>query len=253
MEHSSHIHQRKNGGKVFTERYNPQRIERLKSIVKDFYQQGQKKRYCILVDGEMVVSINADARNFDGYKRYLEGHTESIEVRMFFGDSPNCNRHIFQTNQGPLAGVPDQTVEQKISEALEKQRILNELDSLKKELKRKDEIIEEYQEMEEEMGKKQLNINELLDKGFQLYTKFNANKNGSPAPTQVQGLPQSEVEVHSEPETESERQFQKMQEKHSEEELLKGLKAWRLFAKHPELKKEFTDLLNSKTKKDGEA
>ena len=157
----------------------------------------------------MVVSINADARNFDNYKRYLEGHTQSIEVRMFFGESPNCNRHIFHTSQHTLSGMPEKNVEQKISEALDKQRIETELESLRKELKRKDKIIEEYQEMEEEFSKKQLNINELLDKGLQFYAKVNASKNGTPPSTSVQGIPQAEVEVHSEPETESEKTLSK--------------------------------------------
>lgn len=253
MEHTNHIKKRKNGGQIFTEIYNPNRIERLKSIIKDFYQQGQKKRYCILVDGEMVVSINTDARNFDSYKRYLEGHTQSIEVRMFFGESPNCNRHIFHTSQKTLSGMPEKDVEQKISEALEKQRIQTELESLRKELKRKDKIIEEYEEMEEELSKKQLNINELLDKGLQFYAKVNASKNGTPPATPVQGIPQAEVEVHSEPETESEKHFQKLQEQFSEKELIKGLKTWKVFAKHPELRKEFTELINNKINNNGEA
>ena len=51
---NQHKKKRTGGGSVYNEMYNPLRIERLKSIVKDFYQQGKQKRYCILVDGKWL-------------------------------------------------------------------------------------------------------------------------------------------------------------------------------------------------------
>lgn len=263
MENRNNNKKRRTTGKVFTESYNPNRIERLKSIIRDFHNQGKKKRYSILVDGEMIVSMNSDSRNFDNYKRYLEGHTQSIEVRMYFGESHNCNRHIFQTSQASLAGVNQQDVQEQIKEALEKQRIETELTTLRKDLERKNKKIEEYEEIIEELeaenDEKKINIQELLEKGFAMYSQYNANKNGGAVgavgATPVQGVPEAEVNVEVEPEsqTKCDKHYSQMKEHYSEKELEKGLKVWRIFTKHPELQNEFTQLINHKNQKDGEA
>ncbi|MBL4862833.1 MAG: hypothetical protein JKY09_07450 [Crocinitomicaceae bacterium] len=252
MENSNNIKKRGGTGKVFTESYNPGRIDRLKSIIRDFRNQGKPKRYCILIDGEMVVSVNKDARNFDNYKKYLEGDTQNIEVRMFFGDSPNCNRHIFQTSQNSLSGVNQKDVEQQIKEALEKQRIQTELEMLRDKLKRRDQKIKEYEEILAEMDDKQIDIKQLLKDGMEFYGKYNSNKK---AATPIQGIPQPqvEVEVESEPETKSEKFYKKLKNQYSEKELQKSLKTWGIFTAYPGLREEFTKIINLKIKKDGEA
>jgi len=253
---------RKGGGtgKIFTETYNPQRIERLKNIITDFRQQGRPKRYCILVDGEMVVSINKDPSNFDNYKRYLETHTINIEVRMFFGDSPNCNKHIFHTSQASLSGT-QKGVQQQIEEALEKQRIKAEIETLRSKLKRKNKIIEEYEEiideLEEKLDKNKVDIKGVLDKGMELFGKWNANKDAKP----VQGIPEGKVEVEvqaeGEPEvkaeTKSDKFYLKMKNKYSQERLDGSLKIWSVWLKHPEMRDEFMVIVKQKIKEDGEA
>jgi hypothetical protein len=247
---------RKGGGtgKIFTETYNPQRIERLKNIISDFRAQGKPKRYCILVDGEMVVPVNRDASNFDNYKRYLEAHTQNIEVRMYFGDSPNCNKHIFHTSQMTLSGT-QKGVQEQIEEALEKQRIQTELETLRSKLKRKNKIIEEYEgvieELEGELEKNSVDIKGVLDKGMQLFGQWKANNNAQP----VQGIPESnvEVEVQSEPESKSDKFYQQMKDKYSQESLDGSLKIWSVWLKHPELKGEFMKIVKQKIKEDGEA
>ena len=113
MEEIINSTKRGSGGKVYTEPFDQQRIDRLKQIVFDFFKQGEQKRYGILVDGEMVVPINADSRKFDGYKKYIEGHTKSVEVRMYFGESPTCNRYIFHTGEQAINGVKGQGVEER--------------------------------------------------------------------------------------------------------------------------------------------
>ncbi|MBL4625900.1 MAG: hypothetical protein JKY42_12290 [Flavobacteriales bacterium] len=250
---------RKGGGtgKVFTETYNPQRIGRLKNIITDFRQQGKPKRYCILVDGEMIVSINKDPSNFDNYKRYLETHTQTIEVRMFFGDSPNCNKHLFHTSQASLSGT-QKGVQEQIEEALEKQRIKAEIETLRSKLKRKNKIIEEYEETideyEKELDKKKLDVKGMFKDGMELLGQWNTKNNGAKP---VQGIPDTTVEVKAEtetkPEAKSDKFYQKMKNKYSQESLDGSLKIWSVWLKHPELKDEFMKIVKQKIKEDGEA
>ena len=181
----------------------------------------------------------------------MEGHTQSVEVRMYFGESPNCNRHIFRMSPTGLHGFPEKNVEERIQEALKSERLNNELESLRKENKRLRKDIEKYEELEEEWNTKKLDVNELLEKGLNFYAKYNASKQGVSPGAPVQGIPQAEVEIEAEPETESDRQFQAMKENHSEQEVLKGLKTWRLFTKHKDLRKAFAELVNQKQQKNG--
>jgi len=257
---------RKTTAMVYTEPYNPDRIDRLKNIVADFYKQGKKKRYSILVDGEMIVSINCDSRNFDNYKNYIEAHTKSIEVRMYFASSHNCNRYLFHTEQASLSGVDAKDVKEQIAEALEKQRIETKLRMLKEKIEQKDKKIEEYEEILAELDDKQIDIKELLKEGMELYGKYNANKNGNPS---ISGTPETQVEVEIESdnsisstnaETESDKFYQKMKNKYNQESLDGSLKMWSVWLKYPELKREFMKLVKTrlsadrqKIKEDGEA
>ncbi len=56
---------RENGSQVFTQPYNEGALNSLKHLVLAFYDQGKRKYYSILVDGEMVVSKTSDGRKFD--------------------------------------------------------------------------------------------------------------------------------------------------------------------------------------------
>ena len=243
------IPKRKATGKVFTESYNEERIERLKNIVHDFFKQGQKKRYCILVDGEMVVSVNSDSRNFDSYKRYLLGNTQSIEVRMFFGNSPNCNRHIFQTNHNQLSGIQSKDVEERIQEALEKQKIENELSYLRKQVKKKNKKLEAFKILQAELDEKQIDIKDLMTKGMEMYQLFKGN--GSASSLGQTSEPIADVEVEIESTSETDYYYQKLKEQHPEKALMNALKTWEIFTKCPELQKEFNQLINKKIKQNG--
>lgn len=242
----------KKTGKVFNEPYNIQRINRLKGIIKGIHEQGGCKFYSIFVDGEMVVAKNDNIELFDNYHQYMEPNTQQVEIRLHFGRSPNCNRHIFHTNQTALSGVPAKDVEQRIKEALEKQKMETEIDLLKKELKRKSKKLKQFKTLQEELDDKQIDIKDLIKQGMEIYGQFNANKAGAINPT-VHGAPEVEVEVESEPETKADKHYQKMKNEYSEKELEKALKTWEIFTAYPELRKEFTELVNHKIKQNGEA
>ncbi len=245
-----HSPKKKTTGKVFREAYNLERIERLKQIIRDFYKQGQKKLYSILVDGEMVVSKNSDSRNFDHYKRYLLGNTKSVEVRMYFGNSPNCNRHIFQMGQTALSGINPEEVEARIKEALAKQRIEQELISLRKQLKKKNKKLEAFKALQLELDEKQLDIKDIIDKGMEMYRTFQQSKVPS---TGLEGTTgeQTKVEVQVESNSQADHHYNKMKKNYTESELLQALRTWEIFTKHPELNKTFTSIVNQKIKKNG--
>jgi hypothetical protein len=252
MEEIIDSNKRGSGGKVYTESFDQQRIDRLKNIVLDFYTQGEQKRYGILVDGEMVVPINTDSRKFDRYKKYIEGHTKSIEVRMYFGESPTCNRYIFHTNETAINGVSTQGVEERIKEALEKQQTEIELQRLQEELKRKNKKLKAYKELEAELKEKKIDIKELLKEGIQLFGEFKKIK--EPSGTPLQGVKQSEVEVEIQTEkTKTDKHYTGMKEKYGEENMLRALGTWEVFIKNPQLKEEFKQIINQKTKKNGKA
>lgn len=239
--------------RVFTEVYTPERIERLKSIIRDFQQQGNGRRYCILVDGEMVVPVNTDENNFDNYQRYINAHTETVEVRMFFGKSPNCNRHVFHTKPTSLNGTPEKDIEQRIKEALQKQKMETQMSLLKRELKRKNKKLRQYKVLQAELDEKKIDIKELISKGIELYGQFNANQKGVVAPGAVEGTPPAEVEVHIEPESKADKHYQQMKGQYSEKELEKALKTWEIFAAYPQLREEFNRVITQKINDNGEA
>jgi len=254
-EYQGQRRKKKSSGKVYHEVYNPERIERLKSIVSDFQKQGSQKFYSILVDGETVVAKNQNADNFDNYKKYLLSNTQNIEVRMYFGTSPSSNRHVFQTAQTSLGGLRQEDVEEQIKKALAKQKAENELENLKKELKNKDKKLLKMKALEveiEELKKKQ-DIKALLKDGMSLVQNFKSGT--SPA---LQGISENNTEVEVEieeeyEETKADKFYNQLLEDYGEDKVIKAIKTWQIFTKYPDLKNEFSEIVNQKIKNNGKA
>lgn len=253
-EHQNNRRKKKSSGKVFREVYNPERIELLKSIVADHYNQGSKKFYSILIDGETVVAKTSDARRFNNYKKYLMSNTKTLEIRMYFGNSPSANRHIFQTNPTPMNGIRQEDVEEKIKQALAKQKVENELIYLRKELKKKSKKLLRLKELEKELeeAKQKPNLEKLIEKSANLFHSIKGNK----PPTALQGAPENDTEVEVEieaEETKADRFYQNLLDNYEEKEVIKALKTWAVFTKYPELKDEFVAIVNQKINKNGKA
>lgn len=251
-EYQGQRRKKKSSGKVYREVYNPERIERLKSIVSDFEKQGSQKFYSILVDGETVVAKSFNANNFDNYKKYLLSNTQNIEVRMYFGSSPSSNRHIFQTGQNSLGELRQEDVEEQIKKALAKQKSENELVNLQNELKKKNKKLLKMKELEveiEELKKKQ-DIKALLKEGMSFVKAFKGD-----TPPVLQGISEdSEVEVEVEQEfeeTKADKFYNQLLDKYEEKKVIEAIKTWQVFTKYPELKDEFIEIVNQKIKKNG--
>jgi hypothetical protein len=80
--------------------------------------------------------------------------------------------------------------------------------------------------------------------------QFQAMKNGS---TPIQGIPDAEVEVKVESESESpiDLHFNQLKKDYEGEELEKAIKIWEIFTAYPQLQKEFMSIINQKIKKNG--
>lgn len=250
QEHQEIDIKRRATGSTFTEGFDPVRIERLKTIIQDYEDQGKEKWYSIIVDGEMVVPNNATASNFDKYKRYIIGNSNTVEVRMYFGKSPNFNRHVFKTNYSALAGTPSKDVDQIVKDALEKERKNNKILMLQQELKRKNKKLKQYKLLQAELDEKKLDIKDLVKDGIQLMGQFQAMKNGA---TPVQGIQDAEVEVKVESESPVDLHFNQLKKDYEGEELEKAIKIWEIFTAYPQLQKEFMSIINQKIKKNGKA
>jgi hypothetical protein len=248
MEQEHQEIERRTNGSNFTEGFDPLRIERLRTIIQDYEDQGKAKRYCIIVDGEMVVPVNSEASNFDNYKRYIIGNSNTVEIRMYFGKSPNFNRHIFKTNYSALAGTPSKDVDQIVKDALEKERKDNKILMLEQELKRKNKKLKQYKALQATLDEKKLDLKDLVKDGIQLMGQFQAMKNGA---TPVQGIQEAEVEVKVESESPIDLHFNQLKKDYEGEELEKAIKIWEIFTAYPQLQKEFMSIINQKIKKNG--
>lgn len=249
MEDYEKTKARGNGGKVFNESYSKERLDAIKRLVSNFYEQGRKKKYSISVDGELIVPCTNDPSTFDEYMDFIEPHTQNVEVRLYFGNSPNSNRYIFHLKEYALNGIHEKTedVETRIASALERQSLLTEVEYLRRKVKK---LKLKLGETEEQLGDKQVDVKDLLSQAMQLYGHFN-NKT-PPISNPIQGIAESEVEIEAELSV-TDKFYQELKDEYGEDKLERAIKTWEVFAKYPELRQEFYAVVNSKNNHNGQA
>lgn len=256
---------RSNTSRTSKEPYSIERLENIKRIISRFQENGKSKDYSISIDGEMIVPRTSDPEQFDEYFDFVNQHTQYLEVRTFFGDSPNCNVYKFfmmgASFQG-LQGVPQLgavEVNEKIQDALSRQRLETDIRILEKEKAQQDaEILvlkkklKGFKKLQAKLDEKQIDISDLFTKGIELFGAMHAKKLAGTA--QVQGLPTTtpaEVEIVAETQSsEADQHFEELKTVYSEKELLRAMQASQIFAKYPELRGEFQAIVNAKIKKD---
>jgi hypothetical protein len=251
---------RSNGTRTTTEPYSPERLESLKRIILKAHDNGKPKRYSIVIDGEMIVSNTSDPDKFDDYQEFLEPHTKYIELRTYFGSSPNCNTYKFFMRPATLQGLPQQPVmdvQEKIKEALSRQRLETTIMLLEKDKTQLEDLVlslrkklKGYKKLQAKLDEKQIDIGDLFTKGIELFGAFQGKKNAT-ASTPVQGLPPEPPQVEMvEEQTEADKHFEELKSEYSDKELLRALRASEVFAKYPELREEFHAIVKAKIKKD---
>lgn len=190
-----YIEKRNNGSQVYTEPYSKESVNRLKSMIFTFFNQGEKKYYSISVDGENVVPKNYDGRNFSKYMQFVNKHTKVVEVRMYQGESPNCNIYRFIINKEitQLGKTPVIDVQKQIDKALEDQKLKQELSLLRKELEKKKKKIKKLKEE----GTNGVDFDKIFSRGIEVIGAIkgngaSSNLSGTP------NVPESEVEIEIE-------------------------------------------------------
>lgn len=266
---------RGNKSRTQLDTYSPERMERMKQILEISADEGEPQYFSIHVDGMIVVKKTTDIEKFDNYMAFVYPQTRYVELRTFFGDSPNCNTYRLLFSAVPsatLQGVPQlgaAEIGEKINEAVTRERQQNKIEALEKENAKLEEEnaalrkkLKRYRKQEEESRANDKSENrELIKTGVELFGPFLAAKLGAPSPTPVDGLaatPQTidvEIEAVNESElsepSEVDKQFEAMKAEYSEKELARALNAMQLFADHPELKSEFETVITSKINENG--
>jgi hypothetical protein len=189
---------RANGSQVFTEPYSEGGIDRLKNMVLTFYQQGDRKFYSISVDGEVVVQKTSDGRKFDRYLQFLDKNTNTVEVRMYQGASPNCNKYQFIVSKG-LTGpssVAKGDIDTQIQRALENQRRQFDFEKLQKDLAKEKKKRRKLQKINESADTGLAQITKILENGTQLFGALGFGKKQPGFSGVIQ--PQAEVEIEME-------------------------------------------------------
>jgi chromosome segregation ATPase len=129
-----------------------------------------------------------------------------------------------------------------VADALERQSIETELETLRRKYKK---LKKKYRIAASELAEKQTDIKDILTQGMQLYGVINAGKAADSS--QVQGLPPThEVQIEKEL-SEADEFYEELKEQLGEQKLIAALKTWAVFASHPELRAEFQQIVKQKT------
>lgn len=223
----------------FVENLDPVRIQRLHTIVEDYQKQGRKKRYCILVDGEIVVPITSDPAHFDNYERYMLPSTRTVEVRMYFGASPKHNSHKFKASFSGLNGHENTNVNDRIEKAIEQNNQKHFIEKLQDRLKRKNKRIQELEDscadLEEELEVsnekiKQLEKNPMdyIKQSVEAIAMISQVRNPAKVTTPLAGGDTSvEVEVEDATQSIMDQEFANLKTVYSEKEILTAIKNWK--------------------------
>jgi len=207
MEIQQHIPKKKKKSKakskqrVFTKKYVDESVEKLKRLIKNYNERGNERFYAIKVDNEFCVSKTSNPKYFDDYKEFIDGTTESMEVTIYFGNSNNCNRHIFYLKENTLGNV-EPNVDKKISEALRKRDQEHLIESLKNQVEQQEEYIQQLEEELEkiaEESKSKTDIQGILKEGTALLGAIKGlpNINNSKTLSGTDNKTDTKVEVES--------------------------------------------------------
>lgn len=258
MEEHENINNKRRG-KTMEEPYSDVRIERFKYLVRDAYQKGQRRYFSIIVDNEVVVPKTHDFKQYDFYKRYVYGHTKVVEVRMYFGKSPNFNRYIFRQQKASLSGVPDNNVNTIVKEAIEKERARNKVEWLERELSRKNKKLKQYKALDAELNKNKIDINQLMQMGLGAIIGFvqkrkseNQEKETNQQLAEPKQPEKANVEVEVQPAQPQPNGDQDLDELYnglkgmSPKEVKNSLNLLKVLSNNPELKQDFLKRANEK-------
>lgn len=241
---------RDNGSQIKSEAYSRDNLKWLQRLIYDSFKDGNPKVYDIRVNDEIVVHRNTDSRKFDNYLKYFNDTTQVVEVRLYQGNSPNCNKYRFITEKASaLSGV--QNVNSLIQQALEEDRRKRENNDLRAENQRLKRKLKKLKAIAEK-SKPVQQIRGLLSEVGAAYQTIKGVR-------PLAGLDQAEqehedhaevsIEVESD-ESVSDQVYQMVKEKLGEENTVKCYQMINELGQDPELFEKMKQELQSKKQKD---
>ncbi len=240
MEDYEQRDKRRNGSSLFNEPYSLEGIERLKSMIKTFEAQNREKFYSILVDNEVVVERNPHFEQFDDFKPFVNEHTRTVEVRLYIGSSPNCNRHVFHKSETTLkgavsAGLQSVDLQTEIAKALAEQQRVYKLKQTQEKLRKKDKRIRKLKQQLADSTTGLEGIQDIAGKAVQLAGIF--KKGDAP---QLSGAQPSEptVTIEAEPLSPAAARLGEQLEELTESGLARVVDLLDLMKKHPKIDPE---------------
>lgn len=152
-------------------KYSDQDIHQLFDLLSSKQRQGSSVEYEIRIDNFQVIPRTADLNRFYFYRDHLQEDSMTLTFMVYKGNSRRYDKFIFKLNALPDA---EKEIQEKINEALEKQRKEVEYQILQKKvkkLKKKNRNLEEQLETLESEGKNGNMMSQLMG----VWNRFNGN------------------------------------------------------------------------------
>ncbi|TRU49817.1 MAG: hypothetical protein EWV91_07030 [Microcystis aeruginosa Ma_QC_Ca_00000000_S207] len=154
---------------INTQKYDPQKIERLKQFLEKQAAKGQARYYEIYVDNLKAVPRTTDITDFDSYTEFLDEQTEKIKVKIYSTSPTSAHHdlHVFimhvaeQAKEQGLSGIEIKSeINKEVSLARERweaEQVKKELGETQKQLEQAEQYIEKLEgKLEEASSKRKL-------------------------------------------------------------------------------------------------
>lgn len=236
---------------IFYKPYSPERLANIKTLIENFERQGTTKRYAILVDGEVCIPQGSSLEDFDNYLEFMHPESETVEVRLYQGESPNYKLHVFNIRETAphsygLNGVGSpQSVEEQIAKAIEKKQLEWELEKTRDKLRRKNKALRRFREEGDE--KPGLDLNGILDKGIQLLGTMKGAPKELPE-NGISGVEEGNQAHIVEQAGECEKYLSKLKQKFAEQDIIQAMRLAEFILKNPQLHPQLREILENAKK-----
>lgn len=149
---------------VKKEKYDPSKIDIIKSYLTDQQNDGCPRPFEIFVDELKVVSRTEDVAKFDNYEKYMRPDTVYVLVKLYHNSSPNNDQYYYYLREEATAPDGLSGVERIVNQRLEERDREYQINRLTEDLEKARQDLteaEEYAEMLEEQIEQLKN-----DKGY---------------------------------------------------------------------------------------
>lgn len=237
---------------IFYKPYSPERLSNIKTLIENFERQGVSKRYAILVDGEVCIPHGSSIEEFDNYLEFMHPESETVEVRLYQGESPNYKLHVFNIRETApggygLNGVGSPlSVEEQIAKALEKKQLEWELEKTRGKLKRKNKELRRYQDDEDQ--KPGLDLGGIIEKVLPILGGAKSAPKELPEHA-VSGVDEDGAQIVGQV-GEADKHLAHLKKQFSDKDILQAIRLAEFFLKNPQLHPQLREILDNEKKQE---